>query len=200
MSYQKETANRSSPFYRSDMVERVLVDISTEYVVTWANSQNPDVVCLSGLTSCEDAQWPAILQNLRNLPLCIFRVLFLSNCQSVSSLIGRVLCQFMPVRYSPIWIFSLKIFLPLFYFERVWQISLSGKPSQIIYISVDPYFGSVFCRNEWHWLNDCIVTALYYFHLKWFCLLSLLLSIRSIRYHPPFLSINSQILGEVWDY
>lgn len=38
------------------MVERIRVDISTEYVVTLATSQNPDAVCLSGLTSCEDAQ------------------------------------------------------------------------------------------------------------------------------------------------
>lgn len=52
----KEKTNRSSPFYRSEMVGRIRVDISTEYVVTLAMSQNPDAVCLSGLISSEDAQ------------------------------------------------------------------------------------------------------------------------------------------------
>lgn len=56
MPYQKKTTNRSPPFYRSEMVGRILVDISTEYVVTSAKSQNPDTVCLSGLISSEDAQ------------------------------------------------------------------------------------------------------------------------------------------------
>lgn len=56
MPYQKKMTNRSSPFYRREMVERILVDISTEYVVTLAKPQNPDTVRLSGLISSEDAQ------------------------------------------------------------------------------------------------------------------------------------------------
>lgn len=81
--------------------------------VALVKSQNSYSVCLSWLISCEDTQWPAILQNLRNMSLYIFKVLFLINCQSFSYLISRVMCQVMPVRYCPILNFLIEDLCPI---------------------------------------------------------------------------------------
>lgn len=140
MPYQKKATNRSPPFYRSEMVGRILVDISTEYVVTLAMSQNPDAVCLSGLFSSEDAQWSASLQNLRDLPLRIFRVLLLSNSQ----------VNFLPHRQSlmsvyaseilPNWNFLVEDLSPIILlWEDVVNITVR-KTWQIIYVLVRPIF------------------------------------------------------------